>query len=78
MSRPIADVDALRLLLAGGSDAQFERLARAAGMQTERECPECGAAGPHEDNGAVRPADLSFCCSECGCHFDAIVERGNT
>ena len=38
-------------------------------------CPDCGNEGPHEDNGATRRQDLSFCCVACGCQFDAIVEH---
>ena len=34
-------------------------------------CPECGAAGPHEDNGQTfASGDLSYCCSQCSTHFD--------
>lgn len=35
------------------------------------ECPECGHMGPHEDNGSRRLRDLSYCCGDCGTHFDA-------
>jgi transposase-like protein len=34
-------------------------------------CPECGARGPHDDNGARRRSELSYCCCECGTQFDA-------
>lgn len=35
-----------------------------------KECPRCGGFGPHLDNGA-KGIDLSYCCPECGEHFDA-------
>lgn len=34
-------------------------------------CPECGEHGPHEANGQ-RGAEESFCCRDCGLHFDAV------
>lgn len=34
-----------------------------------RECPECGTEAVHEDNGC-EGLDKSWCCNECGCHFD--------
>jgi hypothetical protein len=39
--------------------------------RNKRTCPECGDEGPHDDNGAPRHAELSFCCRKCGTHFDA-------
>lgn len=32
-------------------------------------CPECGAHGPHDDNG-MAGEELTWCCHECGAHFD--------
>jgi transposase-like protein len=43
---------------------------RAANDEGEILCPECEQEGPHADNGG-RGVHLSFCCSECGTHFDA-------
>lgn len=34
-------------------------------------CPDCGDEGPHDDNGATRRSELSYCCRACGMHFDA-------
>ena len=38
-------------------------------------CPECGAAGPHDDNGETNENYLSFSCNSCGMSFDAITEK---
>lgn len=35
-------------------------------------CPDCGDAGPHDDNGAARASELAFCCRACGMNFDAV------
>ena len=43
----------------------------AAEQRGEAECPDCGDAGPHDDNGAARRSELSWCCRACGTHFDA-------
>ena len=37
----------------------------------EIRCPACDSAGPHDDNGARRTSELSFCCSNCDEQFDA-------
>jgi hypothetical protein len=37
-------------------------------------CPECGAKGPHEDNGARNRRDLSFLCTACWTQWDAEQE----
>lgn len=33
----------------------------------DRDCPECGAEGPHDPN----EDQTSFCCTKCGACFDA-------
>ena len=43
----------------------------AAEQHGEVECPDCGNKGPHDDNGAIRRSELSWCCRACGTHFDA-------
>jgi transposase-like protein len=40
-------------------------------LNNEIPCPACGHEGPHDDNGASRRSDLSYCCCACGAHFDA-------
>jgi len=39
------------------------------------ECPECGDAGPKDDNGQ-RGMEMSFCCGACGAHFDRTCSCG--
>jgi hypothetical protein len=50
--------------------AQLKKLAARASGQ--RECPECGTVAVHEDNGCTGE-ELSWCCIECGCHFDEVA-----
>lgn len=56
------------LLLAGDS-AGLTQLAAKASVVVESRV-ECGDMGPHDDNGATGH-ERGFCCSTCGCHFDA-------
>lgn len=59
------------LLLAGDSAGLTKLAAKANAVVEGRvECPECGDTGPHDDNGAVGH-ERGFCCSGCGCYFDA-------
>jgi hypothetical protein len=51
-------------------DARLHRLYEVARYEGGK-CPECGYAGPHEDNGATRASELAFCCGNCGTHWDA-------
>lgn len=72
MLRKTYDERAVELLLAG-DQAGVERLAREARdfLENRVECPACGSKGPHDDNGCTGE-DLSYCCTECGEHFDAV------
>lgn len=71
---PSADVMALRILMGPekGRQAKLTALANQvkAYIENRVECPECGSMGPHDDNGC-RASELVFCCTSCGCHFDA-------
>lgn len=52
---------------------ELARLARwAEQMHGGGACPDCGDAGPHDDNGAVRASELAFSCRACGMCFDAV------
>lgn len=63
-----ADQKALRMLLSGDSAG----LVKLAGqMSGAVECPDCGHAGPHDDNGDRQ--DLSYLCAGCGFTFDAVL-----
>jgi len=67
---------AVRVMLGSGSlkakQAQLAQLAKRAKDQLENrvECPECGHKGPHDDNGQTG-VHLSYCCCNCGAHFDS-------
>ena len=70
-----ADQMALRIMIGGGSEASVERklaalLKAVREQESGGECPACGHAGPHDDNGE-RGAYKTFCCTACGEHFDA-------
>lgn len=39
-------------------------------LWTGGDCPACGHDGPHDDNGLTGD-ERSFCCTECGEHWDA-------
>lgn len=74
MKRKIADGLYLEIML-GNDPGRQRRVAvlkdqADAVLSGRRECPECGDAGPHDDNGATRLSDLSWCCRACGTHFD--------
>lgn len=75
--RKTADELALSLLLDGSlspkqRDAKLKVLAKACADRLEGrvECPECGDAGPHADNGDV--TDRLYCCTACGNHFEEV------
>lgn len=74
------DEMAVEVLLGEGTpsekQAKLTKLAVQAKDQLENRipCPDCGNAGPHDDNG-MTGLQLSYCCSDCGMHFDAHPER---
>lgn len=75
MNRPTLDVVAAELLMRPDANGQRVRnllaaLARAANKVARPSCPACGSVRV-DDNGATRPSELSFCCADCGEHFDA-------
>lgn len=59
--------------LANGNQRTLNKLARLVTVTLAdcAVCPECGHLGPHGTNGGTRRVDLSYCCAECGMHFDA-------
>lgn len=69
------DQAALRILLGHGMETQkqatLSRLARQGldRLRNRERCPECGAIGPHDDNGATGE-ERSLCCFKCGSHWD--------
>lgn len=65
------DTQAISVLLSNESKAAKQTQLQALLSHAEgvRECPECGTTTVHEDNGCVG-LDKSWCCIECGCHFD--------
>lgn len=66
-----ADSMALDMLLRGDR-AGLARLAKRVRDAAENrvECPDCGDAGPHDDNGlSTGHYDFTMCCRACGCHF---------
>jgi len=74
--RPVTyDELALEILMSSApKNVKDARLAKlyAEAKNASGPCPECGYAGPHEDNGASQPSELSFCCTNCGTHWDAL------
>lgn len=62
------DQATLRILLSPGSEESRQRrlagLARAVRQATGSECPECGATGGLEDNGATG-SELVHLCTAC-------------
>ncbi len=75
MKRKLVDVLYLEIMLGDepGKQRRVQALATQARALVEgrRECPECADRGPHDDNGATRLSELSWCCRACGTHFDA-------
>jgi ribosomal protein L37AE/L43A len=53
----------------------FEREVARKMYREGHRCPECQAKGPHDDNGR-RGEELSWCCTACGNHWDAVQFRG--
>ncbi len=73
MQTRTADQMALEILLAGGPRMQSRLTALRATVERATSggaCSECGAAGPHDDNGCSG-GDRMFCCTKCGEHWDA-------
>jgi transposase-like protein len=70
------DEMAVEIMIGPGSaksrQAKLSKLAKQAKVEVEGRlpCPECGDEGPHDDNGATRRSQVSFCCNQCGTHFD--------
>jgi hypothetical protein len=70
------DEAALRILLNPSSPARQQAALTALAAKGRAEvanrmpCPECGDRGPHDDNG-LTGEELSFCCRNCGTHWDA-------
>lgn len=59
------DAMALDLILAGDEAGLSRLVARVrAELNNEIECPACGDAGPHEDNGAIG-FDFTLACRAC-------------
>jgi hypothetical protein len=71
----LIDEAALRIVI--GEDDPVSRanrlrdLDKAFDRSQAPDCPDCGAPGPHDDNGAGRRSELTYLCGSCGMCFDA-------
>jgi hypothetical protein len=68
------DAMALEILLTGGSDTREKLVAlwrKCNDTTNGGACPNCGARGPHDDNGCSG-ANLTFLCRSCSWQWDAI------